>query len=76
MRYVVSEIYKEEKDIAYRFYLADSIKISQHLEGKRLFELYQDIDNAVAGGEKNDEPDAESIIDNFKFKLAKFTYKK
>lgn len=75
MRYVISEIYKEEKDIAYRIFLTDSIRVSHNLEGKRLFEIYQDIDNAFAGGKRKKEPDADTIIDNFKFKMAQFVSK-
>lgn len=76
MRYVVSRIAEDEKDIAYRFYLADSLKVSQ--EAKRLYDIYQDIDDAFAGdSNKNEkEPDAKEIIDNIKFKLAQFVSKK
>lgn len=76
MRYVVSRIIEDEKDIAYRFYLTDSLKISHKLEGKRLFDIYQDIDDAFAGDSNKKEPDAKEIIDNVKFKLAQFVSKK
>lgn len=71
MRYVIESYKKEIALLTYRIYISDSLKCIGRLDGKRYYDIYNEILRSEKISNINPEKESENIINNIKNKLRK-----
>jgi hypothetical protein len=71
MRYVIESYKKEIALLTYRIYISDSLKCLGRLDGKRYYDIYNEILRSEKISNINPEEESENIINNIKNKLRK-----
>ena len=71
MRYVIESYEKEISLLTYRIYISDSLKCIGRLDGKRYYDIYNEILNAENLDEIDPESESKKIITNIKDKIKK-----
>jgi hypothetical protein len=71
MRYVIESYEKEISLLTYRIYISDSLKCIGRLDGKRYYDIYNEILNAENLDEIDPESESKKIITNIKDKITK-----
>jgi hypothetical protein len=71
MRYVIESYKKEVSSLAYRIYISDCLKCIGRLDGKRYYDIYNEILRSEKISNINPEEESENIINNIKNRLRK-----
>ncbi len=71
MRYVIESYKKEIALLTYRIYISDSLKCLGRLDGKRYYDIYNEILRSEKISNINPEKESENIINNIKNRLRK-----
>lgn len=71
MRYVIESYKKEIALLTYRIYISDSLKCLGRLDGKRYYDIYDEILRSEKISNINPEEESKNIINDIKNKLRK-----